>query len=139
MDRAALRRRREDQLVLFSGDQVASASIGADQTGQRTVDFTLDDQGKHQFANYTADHIGTILRDRPRRGGDQRAGDPGLDPQRPGPDHPRRHRRLPAADAQNLVTILEFGQLPFPIEELANTTVSPTLGEEFLRQSLLAA
>jgi preprotein translocase subunit SecD len=36
------------------------------------------------------------------------------------------------------VTILQFGQLPFPIAELANTTVSPTLGEQFLQQSLLA-
>ena len=42
----------------------------------------------------------------------------------------------PLAEAQNLVTILQFGQLPFPIQELANTTVSPTLGEAFLHQSL---
>ena len=27
----------------------------------------------------------------------------------------------PLAAAQNLVTILQFGQLPFPIQELANT------------------
>ncbi len=32
--------------VLFSGDQVSAASIGADQTGQRTVDFTLRGRGK---------------------------------------------------------------------------------------------
>ena len=44
----------------------------------------------------------------------------------------------PLEDAQNLVTILQFGQLPFPIAELANTTVSPTLGEAFLQQSVLA-
>ncbi len=43
----------------------------------------------------------------------------------------------PLAEAQNLVTILEFGQLPFPIAELANTTVSPTLGDKFLGQMLL--
>jgi preprotein translocase subunit SecD len=44
---------------------------------------------------------------------------------------------FPLDEATNLVTVLQFGSLPFPIEELANTTVSPTLGEEFLRQSLL--
>ena len=44
----------------------------------------------------------------------------------------------PLAAAQNLVTILQFGQLPFPIQELANDTVSPTLGEAFLHQSLIA-
>jgi len=37
--------------VLFSGDQVAAASIGANQTGQRTVDFTLRDEGKNLFAD----------------------------------------------------------------------------------------
>src|SRR5262249_44453324 len=44
--------------VLFSGDQVAAASIGANQTGQRTVDFTLRDQGKELFADHTAANVG---------------------------------------------------------------------------------
>ena len=37
-----------------------------------------------------------VLRHRPRRQGHHGAGDPELDPQRPGPDHLRRHRRLSA-------------------------------------------
>src|SRR5215203_3994207 len=47
-----------DLCVLFSGDQVAAAQVGANQTGQRTVNFTLTGNGKDKFAQYTADHVG---------------------------------------------------------------------------------
>ena len=117
--------------MLFSGDQVAAASIGANQTGQRTVDFTLRPNGKDLFAEYTAAHIddyfaivldGKVI----TRPGHQ---------QRRSPTARSRSSQnssiggYPLAEAQNLVTILQFGQLPFQIQELANTTVSPTLGE----------
>jgi preprotein translocase subunit SecD len=123
---------------LFSGDQVAAASIGADQTGQRTVDFTLKDQGKQKFADYTAQNIGKyfaivldgkvisapVIKDSIPNGQVQitQGGIGGY----------------PLAEAQNLVTILQFGQLPYPIVELANTTVSSTLGAAFLEESLIA-
>ena len=124
--------------ALFSGDQVAAASIGANQTGQRTVDFTLKDQGKQAFADYTGAHIGEyfaivldgevisapVIRSSIPNGQVQiESGGIG---------------GFPVAEATNLVTILQFGQLPFPIQELGYTTVSPTLGDAFLRQSLLA-
>ncbi len=123
---------------LFSGDQVASASIGQDATGQRTVDFVLKDQGRNLFADYTRENVGQyfaivldgevisapVIRDSIPNGQVQiSSGGIG---------------GYPLADAQNLVTILQFGQLPYPLAELANTTVSPTLGEAFLRQSLIA-
>ena len=39
----------------------------------------------------------------------------------------------------NLVTILRYGSLPFPVQELSSDSqVSATLGAEFLQQSLLA-
>jgi len=124
--------------VLFSGNQVAAASIGADQNGQRTVDFTLNTEGKDLFAKYTAGHIqdffaivldgevisAPVIRDAIPNGQVQisQGGIGGY----------------PLAEAQNLVTILQFGQLPYPIEPLSRAAVSPTLGEAFLRQSLLA-
>src|SRR5204863_9618656 len=43
---------------LFSGDEVAAAQIGSNQTGQRTVDFTLNGDGKEKFAEYTANNVG---------------------------------------------------------------------------------
>jgi preprotein translocase subunit SecD len=123
---------------LFSGDQVSAASIGTDQTGQRTVDFTLKADGKDRFANYTSSHIGqyfAIVLD-----GDVITA-PVIQSSIPNGQVQISSGGIggyPLADAQNLVTILQFGQLPYPIEELANTTVSPTLGQAFLRQSLLA-
>jgi protein-export SecD/SecF family membrane protein len=44
----------------------------------------------------------------------------------------------PLKEATNLVTVLQFGSLPFPIQELSNVTISATLGEQFLQSSLLA-
>ncbi|HYL40166.1 MAG TPA: protein translocase subunit SecD, partial [Candidatus Binatus sp.] len=42
------------------------------------------------------------------------------------------------ADATNLVNVLRFGSLPFPVEELSSDTIDPTLGAQFLAKSLLA-
>ena len=124
--------------VLFSGDQVTSASIGADQTGSRTVDFTLSSQGKDLFAEHTAKNIGkyfAIVLD------GSVISAPVIQNSIPNGQVQITQGGIggyPLAEAQNLVTILQFGQLPFPITELANTTVSPTLGAAFLQQSLLA-
>ncbi len=124
---------------LFSGDQVAAASIGANQSGQRTVDFTLRPEGKDLFATYTKDHVNdffAIVLD------GKVISAPQINEPIPGGQVQISQNSsiggYPLAEAQNLVTILQFGQLPFPIQELANTTVSPTLGEAFLHQSLIA-
>jgi len=45
---------------------------------------------------------------------------------------------FPAKEANELVTVLKFGSLPFPIQELSTEEISATLGEQFLNQSLLA-
>jgi preprotein translocase subunit SecD len=124
--------------VLFSGDQVTSASIGADQQGQRTVNFTLSGTAKDQFAAHTAANTnnyfaivldGSVISapsiNEPIPGGQVQISQQGIG-------------GYPLAEAQNLVTVLQFGQLPFPIEALSRSQVSPTLGEAFLQQSLLA-
>jgi protein-export membrane protein SecD len=124
--------------VLFSGDQIAAASIGADQQGQRTVNFTLSAEGKDQFAAHTAANTGAYFAivldgsvisapqiNEPIPGGQVQISQQGIG-------------GYPLAEAQNLVTVLQFGQLPFPIEAISRSQVSPTLGEEFLQQSLLA-
>jgi protein-export membrane protein SecD len=124
--------------VLFSGDQVTSASIGADQTGNRTVDFTLDSTGRDLFADHTAKNVGryfAIVLD------GEVISAPVINSSIPNGQVQITQGGIggyPLQEAQNLVTILQFGQLPYPITELANTTVSPTLGAAFLQQSLLA-
>lgn len=124
--------------VLFSGDQLAAASIGADSTGRRTVDFTLKAEGRDLFAKFTAAHVreyfaivldGSVI------------SAPTINESIPGGQVQISQSGIggyPLKEATNLVTVLQFGQLPFPIEELANASVSPTLGEAFLHQSLLA-
>ncbi len=124
--------------VLFSGDQVTSASIGADATGGRTVDFTLSTEGRDLFAEHTAANINNffaIVLD------GEIISAPSINSSIPNGQVQITQGGIggyPLTEAQNLVTILQFGQLPFPITELANTTVSPTLGAAFLQQSLLA-
>lgn len=127
-----------DYPVLFSGDEVSSATIGADQTGGRTVNFVLEGEGARLFAEHTAANVGryfAITLDKAVISSPQinsaipngqvqiTAGGAG---------------GFPLEEAQNLVTILKFGSLPFPLQELSNDTISATLGSEFLRQSVLA-
>ena len=128
-----------DYPVLFSGDEVSSATIGADQTGQRTVDFVLKPNGQKLFADHTASHVGQyfaialdgVVISAPRinesiPNGQVQISAGGLG-------------GFSLKEATNLVTILKFGSLPFPVVELSNENISATLGSEFLQQSLLAA
>jgi preprotein translocase subunit SecD len=124
---------------LFSGSQVQSAAVGTDsQGGGLAVDFVLKGDGAKLFADYTAAHIGEyfaitldssvisapVIRSSIPNGQVQiSAGGIG---------------GFPAKEANELVTILKFGSLPFPIEELSSEQISATLGATFLTQSLLA-
>jgi preprotein translocase subunit SecD len=46
---------------LFGGDQIASATVAADQTGAPAVDFLLKPDGTRLFADYTANHVGSYF------------------------------------------------------------------------------
>jgi preprotein translocase subunit SecD len=128
---------------LFSGDQVESAAIGQDQSGGGlTVTFVLKndgpESGAQKFAAFTRDNVGqyfaialdgtvitapTINEAIPNGQVQISAGGLG---------------GFPAKEANSLVTVLKFGSLPFPIQELSSEQISATLGEQFLNQSLLA-
>jgi preprotein translocase subunit SecD len=127
------------ELPLFSGDQVESSNPTTDERGQRAVGFTLRGEGARLFSTYTSSHVGeffAILLD-------------GVVVSAPSINSPITTGTgiitgggiggFPAAEMNNLVTILRYGSLPFPVQELSNEQVSATLGEEFLRQSLFAA
>jgi preprotein translocase subunit SecD len=106
---------------LFSGDQVASASVGSDVTGHRTVDFVLRDQGRQLLADFTRNNIGTylaIVLDGQAisvpvimdtiAGGEVQISTSGVG-------------GFTLGQAQRLVTVLQFGQLPFPLQEVARS------------------
>jgi preprotein translocase subunit SecD len=124
--------------VLFGGDQLANANVGSDPTKGRVVTFTLKDQGKSLFATWTANHIGqnfAIVLD------SVNISAPRIDASIPDGNVQITSGTIggfPAADADNLVNVLRFGSLPFPVEELSSDTIDPTLGQEFLNRSLLA-
>ncbi len=122
---------------LFAGEEVQSATVGTDQNGRPAVDFVLKENGARLFGDYTTQHVGeyfaialdgtvisapTIQSAIPDGRGQITGGTGGFPPK----------------EAQNLVTILKFGSLPFPIQELSSETISATLGSQFLAQSLLA-
>ena len=127
---------------LFSGDQVETATIGADATGRRAVDFVLrsgsSESGAELFARHTRENIGqyfaialdAVVISAPRinqaipNGQVQITSGGGAG--------------FPLAEAENLVTVLKFGSLPFPVEEISSENISATLGREFLDQSLVA-
>jgi preprotein translocase subunit SecD len=105
---------------LFAGDQVASAGIGQNQDGLRTVDLTLDHDAAALFAAYTRDHVGeyfAIVGDGVAlsvpviqsaiEGGNVQIMGAGAG-------------GFPLDEAQALVTIIGSGPLPFPVQEVAN-------------------
>src|SRR6478609_10805412 len=123
---------------LFSGDQVASATVGTDQNGRPAVDFVLKDEGKNKFADYTANNVGAyfaitldnsvisapVIQNSIPNGNVQITGG-GL-------------AGFSAKAATDLVTVLKFGSLPFPITALSSEQISATLGTQFLVQTVLA-
>jgi preprotein translocase subunit SecD len=124
--------------VLFGGEELASANVGSNQQGQRTVNFTLKENGKNLFGSWTAAHSqeyfaivldnavisAPVIRE-PIPGGNVEISAGGLG-------------GFTKAEADELVNVLRFGSLPFPVEELASDTIAPTLGQEFLNSSLIA-
>jgi protein-export membrane protein SecD len=123
---------------LFSGEELEAATIGQDPTAGRVVQFVLKENGAKLFSDYTAAHVGenfAIVLD------SRVISAPSIDEPIPGGQVQIRSGGIggyPLKEAQNLVTVLQFGSLPFPIEELSNVTISATLGEQFLSASLLA-
>ena len=128
---------------LFSGDQVESAAIGQDQTtGGLTVTFVLKnngpESGAQKFATYTREHVGEIFAI--ALDGSVISA-PSIDEAIPNGQVQIRSGNIggfPAKEANSLVTVLKFGSLPFPVQELSSEQISATLGEQFLNQSLLA-
>ncbi len=124
---------------LFGGTELSSATIGQNQTLGRVVTFQLKDTGAKLFADYTAQHIGdyfAIVLDH------HVISAPTIDSAIPGGSVEISQKGTiggyPLKEATELVTVLQYGSLPFPIAELSTQNISATLGEQFLSQSLLA-
>ena len=108
---------------LFGGDQIASATMAADQNGAPAVDFLLKPDGTRLFADYTANHIGSyfaitmdgdvlsapVIQNAIPNGDIQISGG-GLD-------------GLDATHAHGLVALIGSGELPVPLELTSSSVI----------------
>src|SRR5262245_15579908 len=128
----------EQHPPLFSGEELEAATIGQDPTAGRVVQFVLKPNGAKIFSDFTTNHVGeyfAIVLD------SRVISAPRIETPIPGGQVQIKSGGIggfPLQEATNIVTVLQFGSLPFPIEELSNVTISATLGEQFLSASLLA-
>lgn len=124
---------------LFSGDQIESSNPTTDSTGQRAVGFVLKSSGAKLFADYTTAHVNEffaivldgVVVSAPRIESPITSGQGIITGGRIG--------GFASKDSNELITILRYGSLPFPIQEVSNDQVSATLGADFLRSTLIAA
>jgi preprotein translocase subunit SecD len=122
--------------ALFSGDQIASSNPSTDQGGKRAVGFVLKDQGSKLFGDYTSKHVGEffaivldgnvvsapVIQSAITGGSGIITGGGAAG--------------FAAAEMNSLITVLRYGSLPFPIQELSSANISATLGDKFLAQTL---
>ena len=124
---------------LFGGDQIDQAYPSTDQTGLRAVGFRLKSNGSQLFANYTSKSVGQffaivldgkvvsapVIQSAITGGsGIITGGSAG---------------GFSAADMNSLITVLNYGSLPFPLKEESNTTIGATLAGFSLNRILVAA
>ncbi len=123
-----------DATPIFGGDQVDAARPGTTSTGLLAVDLSLKSQGAALFDQYAAAHYGEqfaivldgIVQSAPTINATKFNGQAQIS------------GSFTTAEVTALVTVLNYGSLPLEIKEVGFLTVSPTLGENFLKQTILA-
>jgi preprotein translocase subunit SecD len=127
-----------EETPLFSGDQISGANPSTDDQGRRAVGFTLKEPGASLFGDYTSQHVGEffaivlddvvvsapVIQSAITGGSGIITGGSGAG--------------FSAAEMNSLITVLRYGSLPYPIQELSSANISATLGDQFLNQTLLA-
>jgi preprotein translocase subunit SecD len=124
-----------DMPVILTGRHIDTAAAGFTQTGERAVDLTLTEEGARLFDAHAAQHFGeqfAIVLD----GIVESA--PTINAQRFGGQAQISGGFGSQAEVTALVTVLSYGALPNAIEEVSFSKISPTLGLNFLQQSILA-
>jgi preprotein translocase subunit SecD len=129
--------------VLFTGSQIDSATAGfVGTTNQRAVDFTLKTEGANRFDAFARVAFrGTNSPDNQRFAivlDGNVISAPSVNAARFGGQGQISGGFTSQAEVNNLVTVLKYGALPNAIEEVSFSKISPTLGLDFLQQSLLA-
>jgi preprotein translocase subunit SecD len=123
---------------LFGGDQIDQAYPSTDQTGLRAVGFRLKSTGSQLFGDYTSKHVGEffaivldgkvvsapVIQSAITGGsGIITGGSSG---------------GFSASEMNSLITVLNYGSLPFPLKEESSNTIGATLAGFSLDRILLA-
>jgi protein-export membrane protein SecD len=125
---------------LFNGTEISAARIGQDQqTGEVVVNLELKDTGSRLFDEY-ADQVFSlpvnsrlfaIVLDGVVESS------PSINARRFG-GQAQISGNFTTEEATNLATVLKFGSLPLEIREVGFSSISATLGLDFLNQTILA-
>jgi preprotein translocase subunit SecD len=128
--------------VLFSGNELASAAAAVNPTtSQRVVDFTLREEGARRFDEFAR----VAFRGQNSPDNQQFAivldgavvSAPSINTASFG-GRGQIEGNFTTDQITQLVTVLKYGALPNAIEEVSFSRISPTLGLNFLQQSLVA-
>jgi preprotein translocase subunit SecD len=120
---------------LFNGTEIAAARIGQDpQTGEVVVQLELKDTGSRLFDEHAAEHLfeqfaivlDGVVESAPSINASRFGGQATIS------------GNFTVDEANNLVTVLRFGSLPLEILEVGFSSISATLGLDFLNQTILA-
>ena len=119
--------------VLMTGDKLVKAQAGYDPNGRIIVSMAFTTQGQTEFAKLTSENVGkqlAIVLD-----GEMKSA-------------PRINTAIEGdaviegidtlAEAQDIALVLQTGALPISLEIQESQTIGPTLGQDSLRQSILA-
>ena len=119
--------------VLMTGDKLVKAQAGYDPNGRIIVSMAFTTQGQTEFAKLTSENVGkqlAIVLD-----GEMKSA-------------PRINSAIEGdaviegidtlAEAQDIALVLQTGALPISLEIQESQTIGPTLGQDSLRQSILA-
>ncbi len=121
----------------FNGSQLDASKVRArydPQNGGWVVDFAFKGDAAKAFETWTGEHTTNfmaIVLD------GKIVSAPSIESKLTG-GQGLIHGSFTAQSANQLATILQYGALPYPLQELDSTTIPATLGQSFLNQTLLA-
>lgn len=121
--------------TVMTGDQLKSVGVTTDQLGKPVVSFELKDEGKQVFADYTSKNVGkylAIILDKrvistPVINSAITEGSGIIE------------GNFDTESANALAVQLRYGSLPVSLKIVESRVVGPTLGQDSLRKSLIAA
>ena len=126
-----------EEVPLFSGDQVDQAFASTDSNGARAVGFRLKSEGGQLFGDYTTNNVGNffaivldgfvvsapVIQSAITGGEGIITGGSG---------------GFSATEMNNLITVLSYGSLPYPLQEIGFQTIGATLAGFSLDRIILA-